>query len=142
MSEYVVCDSPTIKSPHHLKKALISIGVSENHIEEHEFPVALQGYQGDSRKQTAHIVIRRKNVGSASNDIGFEVTDNGISIMVSDYDKSHGIGRDIIPMAKGGTGKLESAYAKSVIEEKMIGQGLTVSKCEMGPKNITIKMVR
>ena len=48
MSEYVVCDSPTIKSPHHLKKALAAIGVPECNLEENEFPVPLQGYQGDN----------------------------------------------------------------------------------------------
>jgi hypothetical protein len=142
MSEYVVCDSPTIKSTHHLKKALESIGIPSSSIEEHEFPVSLQGYQGDSRQQTAHIVIRRKNIGSASNDIGFEVREDGISIYVSDYDKGHGIGKDIIPMAKGGTGRLESSYAKSVIEDKMGLEGFTVSKCEMSPQKIKIKMVR
>lgn len=36
----------------------------------HDLP--LYGYQGDRRAQTADIVVRRHEVGSAANDIGFK----------------------------------------------------------------------
>jgi len=142
MSEYVVCDSPTIKDVGHLKKALVAIGVKEENIEMNETPVPLQGYQGDNRSQKAHIIIRRKHVGSASNDIGFEIRDGGIAIYVSDYDKRRRLGKDVVPMSKGGTGRLESEYARSMIEDKMSAQGFKVSQCQMEGQKIKIRMVR
>ncbi len=46
----------------------------------------LYGYQGDQRKQKAHIVIPRNQVGSLSNDVGFEKTNDGYIMHASEYD--------------------------------------------------------
>src|SRR5512139_3318828 len=44
----------------------------------------------DQRGQRANIVIRRKHVGSASNDIGFRVNEKGTyDAIISDYDRGH-----------------------------------------------------
>ena len=56
----------------------------------HNLP--LYGYQGDLRPQTADIVIRRKEVGSASNDAGFiwnSATKNYTQI-ISEFDAGQG----------------------------------------------------
>lgn len=142
MSEYVICDSPMIKSLEHLKKALVDLGVKADHIEQHEFPVPLVGYQGDKREQKAHVVIRRSHVGTASNDIGFEILKDGIRIIVSDYDKSHGLGKHVLPMSKGGSGMLESAYAKSIVETQLISDGFSISTCEKKQEKIKIRLAR
>ena len=48
----------------------------------------LEGYQGDKRSQKAEIVIPRKYVGGASNDIGFAKQANGTyKAIISDYDR-------------------------------------------------------
>jgi len=54
----------------------------------HSTPVNLYGYQGDVRSQKAHVVISRQQVGSSSNDIGFEKIDGSFVLRISKYDKS------------------------------------------------------
>ncbi len=56
--------------------------------EVHEKAHNLQGYQGKKRDQKAHIIIPRKQVGSASNDVGFEKTNKGYTLHASQYDRA------------------------------------------------------
>lgn len=108
MSEYVVCDTE-FKDKKVLIEALEEMGY-KGKIEEFEDPTALVGYHGDQRAQKAHIVIRRKHVGSASNDIGFERTEAGTyKAWVSDYDKGVGLGRRIMK------GELKHCYSKRMV---------------------------
>lgn len=52
---------------------------------------ALFGYMGDERPERAHIVIRRRQLDSASNDIGFRRDENGVyQAIISGYDRSIG----------------------------------------------------
>jgi len=54
---------------------------------------ALIGYMGDERAERAQIIIRRKHLDSASNDIGFARDGNGAyRAVISEYDR--GIGFD------------------------------------------------
>ena len=48
----------------------------------------LSGYQGDKRKQKAHIIIPRSQVGNASNDVGFEHVNGKYIMHLSEYDQS------------------------------------------------------
>ena len=50
--------------------------------------LSLYGYQGDRRPETAQIVVRRKFISSASNDLGFQKTENGYIPVISEYDRS------------------------------------------------------
>ena len=69
-----------------LKKCLEEKGFKE--VEQHKEAQQLVGYHGDKRQQTAEIIIRRKHVGSASNDIGFKKQADGTyAAIISDYDK-------------------------------------------------------
>lgn len=68
--------------------ALESMGF-QGKVEVHQTAQPLYGYQGDVRAQKAHIIIRKRHVGSASNDIGFErMADGTYRVWISDYDKS------------------------------------------------------
>jgi hypothetical protein len=51
-------------------------------------PQQLVGYENDRRKQKAEIIIRKKFVGQASNDIGFERDDStgNFSAIISAFD--------------------------------------------------------
>ncbi|MBM4343934.1 MAG: DUF1257 domain-containing protein [Deltaproteobacteria bacterium] len=69
-----------------LLDALADLGFGAALVEVHATPVRLEGYGGDQRTQTAHIVIRRHNVGVASNDVGFLATATGYQALVSDFD--------------------------------------------------------
>jgi hypothetical protein len=59
-------------------------------VEVHEQADNLIGYHGDKRAQKAEIIIRRKNIGSSSNDIGFKLQEDGTyAAIISDYDSGH-----------------------------------------------------
>ena len=52
---------------------------------------ALYGYMGDERPERAQIVIRRRQLDSASNDIGFVRDANGVyRALISEYDRAIG----------------------------------------------------
>ncbi len=67
-----------------LLNALSECGYSE--VEEGE-ALSLYGYQGDRRPETAQLVVRRKFIGSASNDLGFQKTDAGYVPVISEFDQ-------------------------------------------------------
>lgn len=54
----------------------------------YEDAVNLYGFQGDKRDQKAHIVLPRSQVGSASNDIGFEKVNGKYILRISEFDVS------------------------------------------------------
>lgn len=77
----------------------------------HKNPVQLYGYQGDRRKETAEIVLPRKTVGSASNDVGFKKDAHGnFQAIISDYDRSIGYNEQWL-------GKVELAYGKQKVKK-------------------------
>lgn len=68
-----------------LKECLKEKGYKE--IEHHPTPQNLVGYHGDKRSDTAEIIIRRKHIGSASNDIGFKKQPDGtFKAIISSFD--------------------------------------------------------
>ncbi len=87
MSAYLRLMTPMIDREC-LLAALADLGFDGTKVEIHEAPVALVGYQGDGRAQTANVVIRRQHLGAASNDIGFLATPTGYQAIVSDYDRA------------------------------------------------------
>ena len=63
--------------------------------EVHKEAKSLYGYQGDERPQKAHIIIPRKQVGMASNDVGFEKTKGGFVLHASEFDHAWRTGEKI-----------------------------------------------
>jgi hypothetical protein len=55
----------------------------------HQEAKNLYGYQGDQRKQKAHVIIPRSQVGTASNDVGFEKVNSKYVMHLSEYDQHH-----------------------------------------------------
>ncbi len=75
-----------IRDRHALVKALSDLGF--DHIEVHDQPQHLYGFEGDLRPQVAEVVIRRHYIGGASNDIGFQRQDDGrFEAIISEYDQ-------------------------------------------------------
>lgn len=69
-----------------LLKALTDLDFRD--VEHHQLPQSLYGYQGDLRPQSAEIIIRRKFVGPASNDIGFKRgSDGNFEAIISEFDR-------------------------------------------------------
>ena len=89
MSEFVECETK-IKSQVALIEALVEQGWKKDQIEVHEEAQNLYGYQGDRRQQKANIIIRKKNIGGSSNDVGFvKQKDGTFKLMVSAYDRGY-----------------------------------------------------
>lgn len=71
-----------------LKSSLAELGYTD--IEEYADPQPLYGFQNDRREQTANIIIRRKHIGRASNDIGFVKNSKGTyDLIISEFDKAY-----------------------------------------------------
>jgi hypothetical protein len=69
-----------------LVAALADMGYDE--VEVHDEAQPLIGYLGDTRRQRAHVIVRRRHVGRVSNDIGFErQADGHFTAVISDYDR-------------------------------------------------------
>ncbi len=107
MSKYMHFDEFVLKDRRLLLAALADLGYTQ--VEEGE-ALPLYGYQGDRRPETAELVVRRRHLGSASNDLGFARTPAGYVPIVSEYDQRalHG-GRLLV--------KLRTAYSERVVEE-------------------------
>ena len=73
MSKYMECQT-VLGDRKFLVAALAELGY---HVEVHPEGAALFGYEGHERPERAHVIIRRKELSSASNDIGFARSNEG-----------------------------------------------------------------
>lgn len=104
----------------------------KGNVEVHERPVGLFGVEGRDRSKLkpasadyapeCHIVIRRKNVGSAANDIGFRRLEDGTySAYISEYDQVRNFGPER-------QGQLLQAYGVRVSEKQLSSQGYSTTR--------------
>lgn len=115
MSHYTLCKT-NITNKDCLIKALTEVGFKEHMLEYSEEKMSLRGYSGDTRAQKANLRIKGAGwkganyVGSASNDLGWELMEDGTyAFHVSEYDKH-----------KYNTiwqNKLMQQYSKAVVEQ-------------------------
>ena len=105
MSKYLVFDQICFPDRQLLLAALADLGYRE--VEEGE-ALPLYGYQGDRRAETAELVVRRRHLGSASNDLGFARTEHGYVPVISEYDQRVLHGGRLLP-------KLRAAYSERVV---------------------------
>jgi hypothetical protein len=104
-----------------LKRALKEVGYA--YVETHSDAQHLFGYQGDRRREKANIIIRRKHISQASNDIGFVKTEKGTyRAIVSEYDQGI-LGNDWVD-------KVCKTYAYFAVVEKLEEQGFVVESQE------------
>src|SRR5512143_3281573 len=115
----------------------------EGNVEVHEKGSALFGWHGDNRsvlKQSdpnwappCHLIIRRKNVGSASNDIGFQRLENGgYKAWISDYDKS-------ATTSIGRQGQIAMEYGMRVAEKQLKSEGWSTTRINEKDGSVTVK---
>jgi hypothetical protein len=135
MSEFVSVET-VYSDVESLVDALVECGINKTHIEVHDSPKPLVGYQSDERVQKAEVIIRRQHVGSASNDIGFEKQADGkYKAWVSEFDRNRGLG------AKIASGKLTQIYAKNkILKTVKMKRGQKVTSCEEKGGKIKIKV--
>lgn len=80
--------STTVRNQAYLVAALGELGYKA---EIHADGGALVGYEGRERPERAHVIIRRVQIGSASNDIGFvRKPDGTFGAVLSEYDRAIG----------------------------------------------------
>ena len=73
-------------SAEHLVRALRDMGFKD--VEIHETPQQLMGYEGSYREDRAQVIVRKKYLGPASNDMGFRKDEEGRFVaVISDYDR-------------------------------------------------------
>lgn len=112
-------------------------------VEVHENGAALYGYRGDNRADMSktssdyappcHIIIRRTNVGSASNDVGYRRTEDGKYVAyISDFDKTNNFN-------KGKQDQVAQEYALKVSEKQLKNQGYSLKR--VAGKNGSVKIV-
>ena len=100
-----------------LVKALADVGFTR--VEVHEAAEHLYGYGGDRRRQTAEVIVRRKFVGRASNDIGFKrQADGTFAAIISRYDRSK--------YSQKWVGKLTQRHAYHVAVGRLEQQGFSL----------------
>ncbi|WP_437310902.1 DUF1257 domain-containing protein [Sorangium sp. So ce388] len=87
MSAYITLATPMIDRDS-LLDALADLGFGSDKVEVHDEPASLIGYEGARRAQEAEIIIRRRHLGQASNDLGFRRTPTGFQAIVSDHDRA------------------------------------------------------
>jgi hypothetical protein len=87
MSKYGTLETE-IKEQKYLIAALAEMGY---HPEVHPDGAPLIGYEGHERPEQAHVIVRRRELDSASNDIGFaKATDGRYAVQLSEYDQAIG----------------------------------------------------
>lgn len=103
-----------------LLKALADLGFEAHKVEVHERPQALRGYKGDLRPEAAHVILRRRFVGSGSNDIGFVRQDDGaFTAIISEYDQGRHYNQAWLD-------HLSQRYAYHVAVEQLTVQGFSL----------------
>jgi hypothetical protein len=108
----------------------------------------LYGYLGDSRNQTADIVVRRNHLGSVSNDIGFKLMGDHYDLVISEYDKGEKKGREIINIEKKVVeiqNRIMRKYAEEKVRKTMEGlkkQGFKLRKRTEKGKQVIFEYVR
>jgi hypothetical protein len=107
MSKYVQIADVRFRDQCLLLAALASLGYGE--VEQGE-ALALYGYQGDRRAETAEVVVRRQFIGSASNDLGFARSPEGYIPIISEFDQRTLHGGELLV-------RLRTAYSEQVVEE-------------------------
>jgi hypothetical protein len=123
MSHFTTLATQFVSAPH-LVKALRAMGFPE--VEVFRSPQPLIGVDGYVRPERAEIVVRRKHVGEASNDLGFcRQPDGRYLAVISDWDRQH--------YNEAWLQTLAQRYAYFVAKEAMAEQGFSVVSEEADP---------
>ena len=76
----------TLRDAGLLAAALKEVGFGAAEV--HDQPETLYGYRGDARPERAEVIVRRKDIGPASNDIGFARQPGGsFEAIISEFDR-------------------------------------------------------
>lgn len=117
-----------------LKEALTQLGYV---FEEHQVAQQLEGYEGKMREQLANIIIRRANIGAASNDVGFlKAADGHYDLVISDFDRHQRRTKENL------IEKLQQQYGTIKFRKQVKRMGYTIASQKVDAKGrIKIKVM-
>jgi hypothetical protein len=111
-----------LRNEAHLIAALSDLGFRA---EAHRDGASLVGYEGRERPERAHVIVRRQDIGPASNDIGFvRKPDGTFAAVLSEYDR--GIGFD-----DRWLGRLSQAYKERQLLADARARGYVLHRREV-----------
>ena len=93
--------------------------------ERHQQPESLVGYQGRQREETAEFIVRRHQLGRASNDLGWKRKDGKFQVIVSEFDHSKNRTMNIV-------NEVRDAYAIIEATRAATANGYTVTPVKNG----------
>jgi len=141
MSAYLECKT-NFDDQETLVAALQTLGWAPGQIQVHSTAQNLHGYTGSERKQTAEVIIDRKHLVGASNDLGFKrQSDGSWKMIISEFDVRRLPSK--FPNAVPGTSFqsiITQAYAMTKMEANAKGRRLRVKKPETVRWGEPIKM--
>jgi hypothetical protein len=112
-----------------LVEALGDMGYTD--VEVHEVAQNLVGYHGDLRQQKANVIVRRKHISRAANDLGFvQQKDGTFAMIVSDFDsgKHNAQWNVALKVAYGDRGAMKVARKKGF---KFLGKEIINGKTRL-----------
>jgi hypothetical protein len=103
-----------------------------NNVEVHDEAQNLVGYHGDTRPEKANVIVRRKFVGAAANDIGFVKTPDGrYSAIISQFDSGKHNTKWLTDLKKNYANRTTAKEAKRIgakLMSRQVVNGKTVIK--------------
>ena len=103
-------------------------------VEVHDEAQSLVGYHGDTRAQKANIIVRRKFVGQAANDIGWELQNGSYVQHISQYDS----GKHNTKWLDG----LKKNYTERVVVKEARRQGLKLHSRTVVNGKVVVKYLK
>lgn len=134
MSAYRVIKSE-FKNLESLKAALKSIGYSDIVTSSTGNSISMYGYHNDLRPEKCAVLVDRKYVGQASNDVGFAWNGSTYEAIISDHDSRWTFTPEVI-------GKLKQQYAFHELSRQARQKGYTVQQEATPQGTIRMKLVR
>ena len=109
-----------------LQTTCAKLGIEFEH---HTKPTNLIGYQGDTRPETAHYIVRRRHIGGSCNDLGFRVQPDGtVTAVISEFDNDTTYGTD--SRGIGVLNAVKQEYALQKVTQMAKRRGLEVEQVE------------
>lgn len=94
--------------------------------------LVLYGFRGDARPEAAQIVVRRAEVGSSSNDLGFAWDGKAFTPVISEYDARH-------ILTKEWRDTLQAMYSKIAVLRFLQSKGANIKNVQTGEHGTVIR---
>lgn len=94
--------------------------------------LVLYGYEGDARREAAQIVVRRSQIGSSSNDLGFAWNGKAFIPVISEFDARNALDEEWRQ-------QLQTMYGKMAVLRFLQAKGARIQKISTGDLGIHVR---